>query len=314
MSQHPVGFVLLTHDKPHQTKRLVTTLNQMFDSPPIVCHHNFSITPLAIDEMPTNVQFVQPHVKTGWGKFSTVEALLKALRLMYQSPDAPDWFVFLTGADYPIKPASVIVDELTSSPYDAFIHHEKVDYSNYKHGSQWQYLGFERYCIVRGWIPALDEKRRPKKLFFPILQRPAFTRFFIPFSESFPCYVGEAYFCANRKVAHYLLEIHDSNSDLAVYYRKNTIFPPESYFQTILCNDSELRCKNDCLRFIEWTTGTSHPKILDLGDLEKIQASPAHFARKLDLSQTPDLYDRLDDIVLGTSYSSADAVPNTTSC
>jgi hypothetical protein len=299
MSQPAVGFVLLTHEKPHQTKRLATTLNKMLDSPPIACHHNFSVTPLSVEEMPANIQFVQPHVKTRWGKFSTMEAILKALRILYEDPNSPDWFVFLTGGDYPIKPANVILEQLASTPFDAFIHHEKVDY--YNRESRWQIYGFERYCIVRGWVPALDENFRPKKLFFPLLQHPSLTRFFTPFSDDFPCYVGELHFTINRKALRYLLEFHDSHPALAKYYKNSTIFPPESYFQTILCNAPDLSVENNSLRFIEWSTGTAHPKTLDISDLGKMQVSPAHFARKFDIDKDPAIYDCLDEMVLGNA-------------
>lgn len=82
-----VGFILLTHNKPHQVIRLVTVLNRMFDHPPIVCHHDFSKSELHLDPLTKNVSLVQPHLQTGWGKFSLVGAMLCALQLMYKKTD-----------------------------------------------------------------------------------------------------------------------------------------------------------------------------------------------------------------------------------
>jgi hypothetical protein len=289
---HKVGFLLVTHNKPHQFVRLVDTLNRMFDYPPIACHHNFSISSLPLEQLPPNIKFVHPHVKTRWGKFSTIEAELKALELMYESPDSPDWFILLSGSDYPIKSADTILHALTSSPYDVCMHHELVDYKALE--SNWQKLGYQRYCIVRGWVPSLDENLKPKKHFITLIEHPSLTKFFIPFSEDFPCFVGDHFFCANRDAAKYLLDFHRSNPKLATYYQKSTIFPTESYYQTIFCNSPHLKVENNNWRYIDWSTKDAHPKILLLEDLPQIQASTAHFARKFDIDEDAKVLDELD--------------------
>lgn len=289
-----IGFILLTHNKPHQAMRLVTKLNDMFHYPPIAWHHNFSFSDLPVDDLPNNVVLVRPHVKTKWGKFSTIDAELKAIRVMYERSDSPDWFVVLSGADYPIKPADDIIRDLMSSSYDVYMHHERVDY-NSRH-SNWQKLGFERYCIVRGWYPALDKNFRPKKKFFTLLEHPSLTKFFTPYSNKFPCFVGDHFFCGNRKAAKYLLESHDNNPALSSYYRKATIFPSESYYQTIFCNAPSLHVENDNLRYIDWSVNSAHPKTLLLEDLVKIKSSKAHFARKFDIDIDANVLDELDAI------------------
>src|SRR5262249_20032047 len=103
-----IGFILLTHSKPQQIRRLADRLNVMFHEPPIVCHHDFAKCPLSIEEFPTNVSFVQPPTSTAWGTFSLVEAVLRAIKQMYDVTTNPDWFVVLSESDYPIKPAATI--------------------------------------------------------------------------------------------------------------------------------------------------------------------------------------------------------------
>jgi hypothetical protein len=168
---HKIGFLLVTHNKPHQLVRLVNRLNDLFDNPPIACHHNFSITPLDIESLPKNIEFVQPHVQTKWGKFSTIDAELRALQLLYDKPDSPDWFVLLSGSDYPVKSADKIIQDLLSSPYDVCMHHEIVKYGELETG--WQKLGYQRYCIARAWLPVLDQQWKLKKKFITIIDNPA---------------------------------------------------------------------------------------------------------------------------------------------
>lgn len=291
-----IGFILVTHNKPHQLMRLISCLNRMFDSPPIVCHHNFAITPFDTSSIPQNVDFVKPHVQTRWGKFSTIDAELKALEMLYGRADAPDWFVLLSGSDYPIKSADKIVEDLAAKPYDVCMHHEIVKYDSLKSG--WQKLGYQRYCIVRGWLPTLNRQGKPQKKFFTILKNPSLTKFFIPFSDEFPCFVGDHFFSANHRAAQYLIDSHNANRELASYYRKSTIFPTESYYQTIFCNSSDIRVENNNWRYIDWSNKDDpHPKLLGLEDLPAIQASSAHFARKLDIDVDPIIFDEIDKMI-----------------
>jgi hypothetical protein len=129
-----IGFILLTHNNPDQVIRLIATLNRMFDDPPIVCHHDFSKSDLPVDMLTKNVSLVQPHLQTGWAKFSVVEATLRAFELMYGNVNSPDWSVLLSGADYPIKSSKQILHDLASSSHDVHIHHEQINYDVYKRG------------------------------------------------------------------------------------------------------------------------------------------------------------------------------------
>jgi hypothetical protein len=142
-----VGFVVLAHNKPHQTVRLFATLNRMFNHPPIVCHHDFSKSDLPVENLAENIQVVHPHLQTGWGRFSAVEAMLRALNLMYESRTSPDWFILLSGADYPIKPASQIVRDLALSPFDVHIRHVQVNHNAYQ--VDWHELCRNRYCVAK---------------------------------------------------------------------------------------------------------------------------------------------------------------------
>ncbi|MGF1524068.1 MAG: beta-1,6-N-acetylglucosaminyltransferase [Leptolyngbyaceae cyanobacterium] len=292
-----IGFVLLTHNKPNQVIRLISTLNRIFDYPPIACHHDFSKSRLFIDDLANNIAFVQPHLKTGWSKFSVVEAMLTALQILYEAPAAPDWFVLLSGADYPIKPANQILDDLASSPYDVHIRHEKVSFND--HETVWQKISYERYCVVKFRIPFLNRRFRPTKRKVT-LRHPLLTKPFVPFSETFRCFSGEHWFCANRRAAEYLLEFHRKKPALAAHYRRLdafTIVPEESYYHTIFCNAAHLKVSKNHWRYIDWSAQRAHPKILGFEDLTKILASPAHFARKFDIDQDVRILDELDAIL-----------------
>jgi hypothetical protein len=274
-----LGLVLLTHEKPAQTVRLVNTLDRMFDFPPIALHHDFSQTDLPTDAFRYNVAIVRPHLRTSWGTFSVVEATMRALELMYRSPAPPDWFVLLSGADFPIKPADRIVSDLGASNFDAHIHHERISYKNYERA--WQERCFDRYCTLRLPYPS-HSKGLGLKTQHIVLRHPLLTSYILPFSSELRCFAGGQWFSANRKAAEYILDFHARKPALARHYRRAVRFPEESYFQTILCNAPGLKISNDPRRYLDWSAGGRHPKTLGIEDLPKILESPAHFARKID--------------------------------
>ncbi|HEV2800160.1 MAG TPA: beta-1,6-N-acetylglucosaminyltransferase [Pyrinomonadaceae bacterium] len=258
-----VGFVLLTHNKPQMTGRLIAKLCSMFDAPPIACHHDFSKCDLPVESLPANVSFVRPHVETSWASFTEVEATARAIRLLYESQSAPDWFIYLSGADYPIKPAAQILRDLRASESDAHINAELIERGRFTH--PWHGLCYHRYCTKR----------------------------LTPFSPRFKCYAGGQWFCANARAAEYIVEFHATQTALADHYR-DLQFASESYFQCVLANAPHLRLSEQTWRYTDWSAGGAHPKTLGMEDLPTLLASHAHFARKFDADTDARVLDELD--------------------
>ena len=165
----PIGFVLLVnpYNPPAQAGRLIRTLNGMFNHPPITCHHDFGKHPQFIEPCPPNVRLVRPHVNTKWGDFSCVAATVQALRLLYAGDYRPEWFVFLSGADYPIKPAGQILEELRTGGFDGYIEHRLFSEGDLAYppdpdhragwkGETWLQQCHRRYCSRRVDVPSLN--------------------------------------------------------------------------------------------------------------------------------------------------------------
>jgi hypothetical protein len=292
-----IGFVLLTHNKPHQAVRLVKRLSDMFGAPPIAWHHDFTQCNLPLDSITKNASLVRPNFQTGWAKFSVVEAMLSALKMLFESKNPPDWFILLSGADYPIKAAEKIAHDLSTSQYDVHIHHEKICFDNYER--DWQRLCYERYCSAKFRVPFINRRLKLTKRTVTI-SHPLVAAAFHPFSKEFSCFAGEHWFCANRLAAEYLIEFHRTKPALANHYRKldgYNIVPEESYYQTILCNSPHLKISQNHWRYIDWSPNEgSRPKTLLIEDLPKLHESTAHFARKFDADIDEKVLAALDDV------------------
>lgn len=297
-----IGFILLTHTKPEQIRRLIRRLNIVFEQPRIVCHNDFDRCGLPLEEFPGNVSFVQPHFQTGWGVFPVVEAVVRAIQVMYAAPENPDWFVLLSGSDYPIKPAAKIRHELAASRYDAYINYKLIDTNvenewglQFEHEwKEWQRECYKRYFTKRWCYPSVTRRLRPTRRMLS-LKHPIVTWPFLPFTTQFRCYAGETWFTANRLAAQYIVRFHSSRPALAYHYRTAPV-PEESYFQCILANEPGLTLKDNDYRYTDWSRGGPHPKTLGIEDLPQLRTSTDHFARKFDIDYDTSVLNELDII------------------
>ncbi|MEH3123112.1 MAG: hypothetical protein PGN16_14235 [Sphingomonas phyllosphaerae] len=306
-----IGFVILSHRDPAQLQRLVTVLNRLYDAPPIACHHDFAQAPLDVDTFPANVRFVRPSIRTSWAKWSVVQGFFAALRLLYDH-DAPDWFVLLSAADYPVRRADAVRADLAALDADALIDFRRLDDTAESAAAQFgprnpeleqfeseknRRLKRTRYEGAELWLPILrfnDGGRRVRPgrhtLHLP------FAAPFRPFSRDFQCFDGDHWFTGNARVARLLLNPTPRHLKLQKYLSMRTS-PDECYFQTVLCNEPGLRLVRDNRRYAQWNGGGAHPQLLADADLGAISASNAHFARKF--AQGAPVLDRIDAMLFG---------------
>lgn len=302
-SRPPIGFVILSHRAPHQLLRLTRTLGRLYDNPPIVCHHDFGQVPLDRSCFPVHVRFVDEWVATGWGKWSVVDAFLRSLSTLYSTAN-PEWFVLLSGADYPIRPASDVIADLRASGVDAFIDVHQIDpapaaskltgaVSPMLHHldrdeslrTKW---GF--YRARQFWVPIL--RRDPHLRLGRFTVRLPWTQSGM-FSDDFTLWWGEHWFTGNQHTAEVLL--HPTSQHLAFQrYLRWRAFPEEAYYHTVLCNTPDLTINRHNKRYTEWNGGGAHPMTLGMEQLPILLQSGMHFARKFDInSPVLDAIDRI---------------------
>lgn len=280
MSQ--IGFVLITHAAPGQIIRLLRALNLVYSNPPIVVHHDFDQCPLDVSSF-ANVQVVRPHIPTQWCGYSVVRATLAGLALLYANPASPEWFALLSGACYPTRRAQDVISDLQKGESDAYIDYQLIDPSHLE--TEYQRECFRRYMSWHFGVSKLDRRNTPS---FLAARTSPYA------ANGNRCYAGSEWFTANRKVAEYILGSQENYSWLAKHLR-NRHCPDETYFQTVLGNATHLKLSKNSHRYIDWSSGTPHPRELQIDDLPSILGSAAHFARKF----TPDspLLSRLDDLL-----------------
>jgi hypothetical protein len=283
-----IGFVILTHNRPRQTLRLVHTLGAQFDRPPIVIHHDFGKSPLNTNEFPDYVCFVRPHVDTNWGSSGINDAFILGLEELFRGDKPPDWFALLSGADYPIRPAGKILHDLDTGGFDLYLQHRVIDRVATDH---FGYNMAKRYFYKIIHIHWLNHRLQWRLKTFGL---PWFiSRHLLPWSDSFRCYSGLIWCTGNRHAAELIISLHPKNPLKKQY--KDVPLSDEFYLQSLLCNRSDIRVSPDNKRYIDFGEGLAHPKSLKVEDLPTMIVSQAHFARKFE----PDdpVLDKLDEFI-----------------
>jgi hypothetical protein len=300
----PIGFVLATYKNPEQTLYLCGRLNKMFDSPPIVIHHDFSQSSLNTSLFSRNVRFIENWRRTKWGSLSVVDAELLAMRLLYATSD-PDWFVPLSTTDYPIQSADVILRELFENNFDVYmdsrpvknlglpVKNEGLGELSFRH-PMWPQIGYNRYVAIPLFSPPMANRLRVSHERF-CLSYPLLTKRLTPFDGSVTCHGGDFWFTANRRVAQFLLDRTPLWRRLHRHYRKRFI-PEESFFHTLLGNSSGFNLSLDNKRFTDWTGCYAHPRTLGREDIPSLLKTTGHFARKFAFD--PEVFESLDDAVM----------------
>lgn len=304
-----IGFAVLSHNEPEQLLRLICGLNEVFGDPPVVCHHDFGKSSLDEARFPGNVRFVRPHLVTSWGHINVPLAALKAFHVL-QEYAQPDWFVLLSGSDYPVRPAAAIIADLSHSDFDAYLDHRQILYRALPPGQTAQDFGFGRpawvrlaydryYALPLFWWPHLSKTLLltgafPFQKKYVFLRNPSILRW-IGSEAPARIYGGDFWFQANQRAIDRLL--NDPSVPMLVRYYCRRRNADESLFHTILCNQPDLRICKDHKRYEDWPRNGKHPKWLEASDVPKIVASGAHFARKF----RPDgvVQDFIDETVLG---------------
>ncbi len=292
-----IGFVILSHDAPDRLLRLTTVLGDIYPTSPIVIHHDLSKCPIPFCKHGLQVSFVPSPLVTAWGTMSLVDAVILAMRHLFLRA-SPEWIIFITGSDYPAKPAHVVVDELRRSRYDAYVsHHYVAPFGSLWGGSPNQREFYQRYYGRYLHIPFVSRKG------IPYMRKTSLRIPFggHPFRRGFNCYAGDFWVTLSRKAAEHLLDFRRADVSLAPYLGNRVVLAEECYFNTVFGNASDFNVYNGCKRYIDWSAGGKHPKILTIDDLSSITSSDAHFARKMPADTTDPLFPALDAYVYGQS-------------
>lgn len=275
-----IAYCVSVHKNPEQVSRLVERIYSPSDyfyihkNKKISCYGWESIFSKDLDE---NVLFISKY-KVAWGAFSQVEVTLDGMN--YCRSFDYDYFIYLSGQCYPIKPLSKIKEELQKKSI-AYMEYFKLPSKNWEGENG----GLDRinYFHIRSW--------KRSWIRFPRLKK--------TLPNNLEPYGGSGWFCLPKRFVNYVLNYVSNHPEIVRFFKYSGI-PDEMFFQTIIMN-SPLRFDvvNDNKRYIRWEGGArGSPAILRKGDFEEIMHSDKLFARKFDIDIDSSILDLIDKDIM----------------
>ncbi len=260
-----IAYFLLVHRYPEQFKRLFKSIysprNQY-----LVHVDKSSGSAMAMD---TDIRDFLSHYpnaavlkgrKVLWGGYSLVDAELRGMAELLQMDPNWEFFINLSGQDFPLKSQSRIVHFLEGSRGKEFI---KVADQKLTRPDTMSRVG--KYAV-----------ELHDRIFRTILSR--------PFLKGATPYIGNQWMIVSRRFCQFVC--HDRQAVRYKAFYKNTFIADEGFFQTVMMNTAvHGTVVSDDLREIDWVPDGDiklRPRTFTMDDAAMLRASPAMFARKFD--------------------------------
>jgi hypothetical protein len=299
-----IAYLILAHQHPAQLAELVTTLNHenrslfyihvdrkskgFLDSPSLTAIRNWK-----------NVTFIEDRVGVYWGGFSIVEATLRLLR---QAVDEGgfQYAVLLSGQDFPIKSNKYIESFFQAHDGKEYISYTPLPSQEWDWGPDIMER-IEYYWKVDGVRHLLEMagSKRLQRLGWRAYYRLTETLYRhipglkIKFLPGFAPYGGPQWFAISSRCATYVLDYFREHPEYRRFFA-HTLAPDELFLQTLILNSPfRNHVINDTLRFTDWETGSSSPRVLTCDDFDRLVESDCLYARKFDLEKSQEVLEKL---------------------
>ncbi|QQL48880.1 beta-1,6-N-acetylglucosaminyltransferase [Mucilaginibacter ginkgonis] len=272
--------LILAHSAPAQLERLIRKLAHPDADIYIHLDKKATIDAFIYLEQIENVFFIKDRCRVDWGSFAMVQATLCSFKEILLSGKKYDYLNLLSGQDYPLKSYDTVHKFLKEHPNTAFMNFLMME-------TEWQEAmpRIEEYHFHHLKISGRFILQSVVNSLLPIRSFPGGM---IPVGRS-------QWFTIPLDCVEYIVDFWAGNKKLQRFI-KWTWAPDEFIFQTILFNSvHKSKMVNRDLRYIDWSAGGVSPKTLNITDADKMLASGAFWARKLDMSRDPALFDLLDE-------------------
>jgi hypothetical protein len=273
-----LAYFILVHHKPAQLRRLMRAIwrPQHFYVIHVDRRASAEVRRAARElAREANVALLPPS-RCYWGGWSLVRTELRAMRRLMAMGEW-SYYVNLSGQDYPLRTQEEIAAALGRLPHRDWVEFESS-------------LDPERATELarREQVLAVELPWRDKP--WLIYWSPPWRA---PLLKGAIRYLGSQWKMITRQSCQYLTVPKNTRRFRAAYW--GTLVPDESFFQTVLLNsDRPAMVAGRNWHFVDWFTGPAHPRVLDISDLPRLEASDAFFARKFDDGSVLDaLEDRL---------------------
>lgn len=282
-----IAHIIAAHKNPAQLERLIKAMYHPNFDFFIHLDKKIDIAPfLYLGEM-DQVFFIKERTVCNWGGFSFVEATMKSIDEIQQTGVTYDFINLISAQDYPVKPADVIYNFFSENKGNSFISFDSSRDTEWWKDAENRYKVFHftdmdfkwKYVVQKLANTVISERKFPVSLDLYGGNKSCW------WTITFDCAVYlSAYFKANPKMIRFLRLTWGSDEFIVASILKNSPY----HAQLI----------NENYRYIDWSGGQAHPKLLTMDDFDAITQSGMFFARKFDMEKDAEILLHLDKYVL----------------
>ncbi|MDB5799947.1 MAG: glycosyl transferase family 14 [Rhodocyclales bacterium] len=244
-----IAYLILAHNTPRHLQALVRSLrlegNHFFV-------HIDSKADIELFEpvRAADVSFIEDRKAVFWGDFSQVDAILELLRNGLQHADEFDYFVLLSGSDYPLYSAATI--------QTFFSEHRGTEFMNIvsmpSEAAGKPLSRLTRYRHAAGTPVFARAARKLLTKLHVLAEERDYKRHFGDLQP----YGGSEWWAITRAAAEYTLRYVAEHPEF-VQFCKHCHAPDEMFFQTILGNSPFRNQMRRNLVFTDWSAGGANP-------------------------------------------------------
>lgn len=258
-----IAYLILVHRLPDQFKRLFEAIYETEN------HYLIHIDKKAEKELGTEVElflkdfpnvYILKSENVIWGGYSMVQAELDGMNFLLNIDAHWDYFINLSGQDFPLRSQKVIRKYLTEN-----------NGKNYIKISDQKNIRPETMNRIENYFDEIDDK------ISPLTYKREFMKDITP-------YIGGQWMILTRDCCNFICTSTEVKK-FENYYR-NTLIADESFFQTVLMNTKfDGQIINDDKRAIIWIPDGDiklRPKTFTVDDLDFLSSGSNLFARKFD--------------------------------
>lgn len=283
-----VAHLILTYTNPKQTERMIRRMQHPNFDFYIQLDKKVDIQPhLYLKDLP-NVYMIHNRIDVKWAGFSTITAAFEGIKEIVASGIKYDFINFLSGQDYPLKPA----EELNQF-FSKNIGKEFMSFRDIKNDWTEGLIRMERYFLTGYSFPG---KYFVERMINIVTPKRKFPHDLHPYGKSM-------FWMLSPEAAMYVVNTVENDKELSRFFFL-CWGSDEFVFQTMLMHSPyKKNIVNDNYRYIDWSAGGPNPKMLKMEDAESISKSNQLFARKFDLEKYSDLLDYIDKHLLDITPS-----------
>ena len=247
-----IAFLILAHGNYWHLERLLGALAG-FDGTVFVHLDKRALKPQNIDFR--KAVLLKNRISVYWGGFSMVRATMNLLRCAMEVENF-DYFILLSGADYPIRPASFLLNKLSTGGEFINVLPAPQPSKPWSRFENWHFDGFDRRST-----------RLPEYALLKL--EGALRRCRLRRSIPFPVFVGSQWFALSHDCVRYILTTEKTAPGYNTFF-KYCLIPDEAYFQTIISHSPFASRVRNNLTYTDWSTDPA-PAILDIDHIELLR-------------------------------------------